>query len=111
MWHLLYALTPEGQLELARFALSILELMAWSLIIAWLYERAARGLLVPIAVHAGAHLDNAAQIQADDVRQRLLLLGVLAFTALLAARALRTGAARASRAAVSHETSSSLAAQ
>lgn len=110
-WHLLYAITPEGNIELGRFALGILELMAWSLIIAWLYERAARGLLVPIAVHAGAHLDNAAQVPTGDVRQRALVLGVLALTALLAARSLREGAARANRAGGCVEARSGVAAQ
>lgn len=88
IWHLLYGIKPDGSFELSGFALTVLECVLWAPVIAWLFERTNRSLLVAIAIHAGAHLDNAARIPAGDVRLRTSTLLVLAIAAALAARVL-----------------------
>jgi hypothetical protein len=60
----------------------------WSVVMAWFYERGGRGLLVAIAVHAGAHLDNVTRAPETEVRLRVLRFVVLAIAAGVAARAL-----------------------
>lgn len=88
IWHLLYSVKPEGTWELAGFVLTVLECVLWSPVIAWLFERTNRSMVVAMAIHAGAHLDNSARIPADDVRLKALTLVVLALAAALAARSL-----------------------
>jgi hypothetical protein len=46
-------------------------------------------MAVAIALHAGAHLDNAHRAPETEVRLQVLRLGVLAIAALLAARSLQ----------------------
>jgi membrane protease YdiL (CAAX protease family) len=94
IWHLAYVVTPSGTIELARFSVMLVELMLWGVVIAWLFERTGRSMAVAIAVHAGAHLDNSAQIPRGEWRLQLLALTVLAIAALFAARALRAAGAR-----------------
>lgn len=88
IWHLAYAVTPEGTLSLSGFAVMTLEITLWAVVVAWLYERGKRGMSVAFAVHAGAHLDNSARIPAEDWRLRLLTIAVIAIAAAFAARAL-----------------------
>jgi hypothetical protein len=66
----------------------VLECIFWAPVIAWLFERTNRSLLVAMAIHAGAHLDNSAHIPAGDWRLRTLTLLVLAIAAALAASSL-----------------------
>ena len=89
IWHLLYVVTPQGSVEVTQFALMLLEFMLWGLVIAWFFERTQRSLAVALSIHAGGHLDNSAQIPADQWRLRALVLLVLAVAALLAAHSLR----------------------
>jgi uncharacterized protein len=84
VWHLLYAVKPDGTFELAGFALTALECIFWSPVIAWLFERTNRSMLVAMAIHAGAHLDNSARIPADDGLLKAFTLVVLAVAALAA---------------------------
>ncbi len=93
IWHLFYVITPSGDIEFLRFGLMLLELMCWGLIVAWFFERTQRSLSVAIAIHAGAHLDNSAQIPMDAWRLNALMLLILAVAALFAARALQKASA------------------
>ena len=88
IWHLLYSVKPDGTFELAGFALTALECVLWAPVVAWLFERTNRSMLVAMAIHAGAHLDNSAHISADAWRLRISSLLVLAIAAALAARSL-----------------------
>ena len=67
----------------------LLEFTLWGPVIAWFFERTQRSMSVAISLHAGGHLDNAAQIPPEHWRMKLLTLLVLAIAALLAARSLR----------------------
>jgi len=89
VWHLFYAVNPQGSIDLPGFTLMLVELLLWSPIIAWFFERTQRSISVAISIHAGAHLDNASQIPADHWRMRLLVLLVVAVAAVFAARSLR----------------------
>jgi len=88
IWHLLYVLAPEGSVDPFDLAFLLLHFTVWGPIIAWFFERSQRSLAVAISIHAGGHLDNAAQIAPDDGRMKLLVLLVLAVAAGLAARSL-----------------------
>lgn len=90
VWHLFYAVNPQGSVDLPAFAAMLVELLLWSPIIAWFFERTQRSISVAIGIHAGAHLDNASQIPADHWRMRVLVLLVVAVAALLATRSLRS---------------------
>ena len=57
-WHLAYAVTPEAGFDPFVFAMMMIELPLYSLLIAWVFERANRSMAVAVAFHAGAHLDN-----------------------------------------------------
>jgi membrane protease YdiL (CAAX protease family) len=94
LWHLMMLFTPDGAaptpLTLGK---AILELALWSVVIAWIFERGHRSLLVAFAIHAGGHLDNVNRAPLDEVRLQALRLAVLAIAAVLAARALARRAA------------------
>jgi uncharacterized protein len=85
LWHLVYAVTPAAAgFDRWEFAYTMLELPLYSLVLAWLFERANRSLAVAIAFHAGAHLDHFERLPQTDLRLPLIQLGVAASLALAA---------------------------
>lgn len=95
-WHLLYVIGPNGTIDLSGFTIMLLQFTLWGPVVAWCFERAQRSMSVAIAIHAGGHLDNAAQIPPGQWRMKMLTLLVLAIAALFAARSLKGAAARQS---------------
>jgi hypothetical protein len=89
LWHLLYCVTPSGSFDATAFGFGLIELSLYSIVFAWIFERASRNLAVAIALHAGGHLDNLHRAPESDLRVRVLYLVVVAAAALLAARSLR----------------------
>ncbi len=88
VWHLGMMFTPDGHAPDPRsFGLDTLELALYSVVFAWVFERAGRSMAVAIAMHAGGHLDNVHHAP-DEPRLELLRFVVLAIAAALAARAL-----------------------
>jgi hypothetical protein len=79
---------PYGAPDALHLGLLIPELVALSLVFAWLFERAGRSLAVALALHAGLHLDNVNLGPDSEVRLRVLRFVVLAVAAAFAARAL-----------------------
>jgi uncharacterized protein len=63
----------------------ILEMIAGSLIFAWVFERGDRSMAVAIALHMGAHLDSGYRVPADEVRFHVLRLAVIVIAGGLAA--------------------------
>jgi membrane protease YdiL (CAAX protease family) len=95
LWHLGYAFSPiDGSFGLAAWLMFFVELPLYSVVIAWLFERSNRSLTVAVAIHMGAHLDNAGRIPDSELRIRWLGLLVVAIVAVFAARSLRAGLAR-----------------
>ena len=91
LWHLTYCVTPEAaSFSLSAFLLGLLKLPLWSVIIAWMRERARVGLAVALAFHAGAHLDNLQRALPIDWRLHGLHIALLAILSALAARSLTT---------------------
>jgi membrane protease YdiL (CAAX protease family) len=89
LWHLVYSITPEAAgFDGFAFGLGMVELPLYSLILAWVLERAEGSLAVAIAFHAAAHADHIERAPRADLRLHVLHLGVAALAALLAARAL-----------------------
>ncbi len=88
LWHLGYQVQPDGTVDSLRFALMLVELPLYSLVIAWVFERANRSMAVAIAFHAGGHLDNVQRAPASELRLFVLHLFVVAVAALFAARSL-----------------------
>lgn len=85
-WHLAYMVTPAAAgFDVLEFATVMLELPLYSLIIAWLFERAGRSMAVALAFHAGAHLDHLEGAQRAQPRLLALHLGVVAVLAGAAA--------------------------
>ena len=79
VWHLAYSITPEaGSFDVTTFALALIKLPLWSVIIAWILERAQGGLAAALAIHAGGHLDNLQRAQPVDLRLHALHIAVLA---------------------------------
>ena len=90
LWHLAYSVTPQrAAFDVVGFLLLLLELPLFSVILAWLFERADRSLAVAIAFHAGAHLDHFEPATRDEMRLQGVFFIVLAATAAAAAWALR----------------------
>lgn len=102
LWHLgmLYAPDPLRRLPLSTLGVYMAELALWSVVMAWMFERAGRSMAVAIAIHAGAHLDNVSRAPETEMRLRILRFLVLAVVAWLAARSLARRAARAPSAAL-----------
>jgi len=97
LWHLMYSITPQaGGFDPLEFGLIMVELPLYSLLIAWVFERADRSMAVAIAFHAGAHLDHIERAPRTDLRLHLLHLTVLAAFAGAAAWSLSRRAARTS---------------
>jgi membrane protease YdiL (CAAX protease family) len=89
LWHLAYAITPEaGRFDAFTFAVTMAELPLYSLLIAWVFERANRSLLVAIAFHAGAHLDHVELAPHTELRLHAMHLLVVAVLAAFAGRSL-----------------------
>ena len=78
VWHLAYSVTPDGRFDALGFALLVIELPLYSVVLAWLFERANRSLTVAIAFHAGAHLDHLEPAARGDLRLAAAHLVVLA---------------------------------
>jgi membrane protease YdiL (CAAX protease family) len=101
LWHLAYAITPQaGGFDAVEFGMTLAELPFYTLVIAWVFERANRSMAVAIAFHAGGHLDHIEHTSRADLRLHALHLAVVGCVALLAARSfMRSGALeRAARA-------------
>ncbi len=88
IWHLAYSVPPAGGIDGIGFAMMMVQLPLYSLLIAWVFERAGRGMLVAIAFHAGAHLDHIELAPRTDMRLHYLHLGVVAVLSIFAARSL-----------------------
>ena len=89
LWHLAYAVTPAAAgFDGRELATTMLELPLYSLILAWVFERADRSMAVALAFHAGAHLDHIERTPHGGLHFALVHMGVVALLALVAARAL-----------------------
>jgi membrane protease YdiL (CAAX protease family) len=89
VWHLVYGVTPEkGAFDVQAFAMGVLELPLYSVLIAWVMERSNRGMAVAIAFHAGAHLDHLERDAATGLALHGCHLAVLVVLAVFAARSL-----------------------
>jgi membrane protease YdiL (CAAX protease family) len=90
LWHLAYSVTPvSGGFDGVTFALTMIELPLYSVIIAWVFERANRSMAVALAFHAGGHLDHFEPAVRSDLRLSAIHLVVVACVAVVAARRLR----------------------
>lgn len=90
LWHLLMMVSPkDGSFSFLGMGTGLIELPLYSVIIAWIFERADRSMAVAIAIHAGGHLDNVNRAPETEIRLRVLRLVVLVIAAAFAARALR----------------------
>jgi membrane protease YdiL (CAAX protease family) len=89
LWHLVYSVTPEAAgFDTFAFALTVVELPLYALLIGWVFERANRSMAVAIAFHLGAHLDHIERAPRTDLRLHLLHMAVLTASAAFAARSL-----------------------
>jgi membrane protease YdiL (CAAX protease family) len=94
-WHLMYSVTPQtAAFDGLTFALTMIELPLYSLLVAWVFERAQRGMAVAIAFHAGAHLDHIELAPRTELGLQVSHVLVLAVVAFFAARALAAEDAR-----------------
>ena len=85
LWHLVYSVTPTAAgFDLFGFAMTMIELPLYALLIGWVFERADRSMAVAIAFHAGAHLDHIERAPRTDVRLHLIHMIVLALFATAA---------------------------
>jgi membrane protease YdiL (CAAX protease family) len=99
LWHLVYSVTPHaGAFDPLQFGIGMLELPFYSVLIAWVFERANRSMAVAIAFHAGAHLDHLEQAPAANVGHHVAHIIVVALMAAVAAH----GLVRAERARAPH---------
>ncbi len=83
-WHYVMWFTPAGAPSAADLAQGVVQLVAGSLIYAWVFERAGRSMAVAIALHMSAHLDNTFRAPDSEFRLRMLRLVVLSAVAGLA---------------------------
>jgi hypothetical protein len=82
LWHLMYTITPTaGGFDPVELAMIMTELPLYSLLIAWVFERANRSMAVALAFHAGAHLDHIERAPRTDLRLHVIHLAVLALFA------------------------------
>jgi membrane protease YdiL (CAAX protease family) len=89
LWHLAYSVTPQAAgFDPFGFALMLIELPLYSLIIGWVFERANRSMAVAIALHAGAHIDHIEWAPRTELGLHVAHVVVLAAVAALAARSL-----------------------
>jgi membrane protease YdiL (CAAX protease family) len=92
LWHLGYTFTPDRGFDPMTFVLTMIELPLYSVIIAWVFERANLSMAVALAFHAGGHLDHFEPAVRADLRLSALHLVVVACVALVAARSLKRSA-------------------
>jgi membrane protease YdiL (CAAX protease family) len=93
LWHFAWMFTPEdGAPSPAVMARAVAGFALASVVWAWLFEKSGRSMFVALALHAGAHLDNATRIPSHDDRIVDLMLGVRLVLATLAAIALTRSA-------------------
>lgn len=83
LWHIPMFLIA-GPLTLASFSATWLELSLYSVLFIAFAARTNGSLLIAMALHAGAHLDNTGLAPQEEVRLRVLRLVVLAVAAALA---------------------------
>jgi membrane protease YdiL (CAAX protease family) len=89
VWHLMYSVTPDsGRFDVFAFANIVVQLALYSVIIAWVFERANRSMAVAIAFHAGAHLDRIDPSASSGLLLHGMHLIVVAVLAVIAARSL-----------------------
>ncbi|HEX4340733.1 MAG TPA: CPBP family intramembrane glutamic endopeptidase [Polyangiaceae bacterium] len=89
LWHLVYSVTPvAGAFDVRLFAMGMVELPLYSILIAWVFERANRSMAVAIAFHAGAHLDHIELAPLEQTWLHVMHLIVLAVLAAVAAGSL-----------------------
>lgn len=95
VWHLMYSITPQAAgFDAFTFVLTLVELPLYSLLVAWVFERARRGMAVALAFHAGAHLDHIELAPRSELGLQIAQVIVLAIVAFFAARALAAGDVR-----------------
>ena len=94
LWHLgmmfLPGQAPDPWMVLAMMA----ELAVWSVLWAWVFERANRSMTVAVALHVGAHLDNIYRMPPTELRLRVIVFLVVSVAAAFAARSLLRKGAR-----------------
>jgi uncharacterized protein len=89
LWHLMFLVSPQtGRFEPLLIVMMV-SLLLWSVIYAWLLQRGRGSLAIAIALHMGAHLDNATRIDPGELRLRVITLIVVGIAAVLAARSLQ----------------------
>lgn len=89
LWHLMFLVSPQtGRFEPLLIVMMV-SLLPWSVIYAWLLRRGHGSLAVAIALHMGAHLDNATRIDPGEIRLRAITLIVVGIAAVFAARSLQ----------------------
>jgi len=90
VWHLGYGVNQAtGDFDSAKFALGVIELTLYSVLITWVMEHAHRSMAVALAFHAGGHLDHLDRDPNSTLVLQVCHLAVLVFFAVLAARFLR----------------------
>jgi membrane protease YdiL (CAAX protease family) len=95
VWHLGYSITPEaGAFDPFGFAIGMIELPLYSLILTPIFERADRSMAVAIAFHAAAHIDHIELAPRSELGLHVLHLVVVAAAAVFAARWLQQRAGR-----------------
>ncbi len=94
-WHLMMTVSPDtGTFNWSAFAVMLVELPLYSVVLAWLLENGNRSLAIAIAFHAGGHLDNVSRAPETEIRLRVLRFVVLVTLAALAGWALNKRASR-----------------
>jgi membrane protease YdiL (CAAX protease family) len=88
-WHLGMWL-GGGLPSASAIAFGFIELMAGSVLIAWMFEQSGRSMWVAFALHAGGHLDNVNRAPEGELRLRALRLGVYVAAAGVAVVALKS---------------------
>jgi hypothetical protein len=90
LWHLGYSVSAEtAAFDGVGFALTMLELPLYTLILTWIFERAGRSMAIALAFHAAAHLDHLEVAPRSEVGLHVFHLVFVALGAAWAAWALR----------------------
>ncbi len=90
IWHFAYAITPaKAGFDAVQLVMLLTELPLYSIILAWLFERANRSMAVAIAFHTGAHLDHLEIDPNYGCKLHAAHLLVVAVFAFFASRVLR----------------------
>jgi membrane protease YdiL (CAAX protease family) len=89
LWHLVYSVTPAAAgFDGFAFALGMVELPLYALVLAWFFERGGRSLAVAIAFHAAAHVDHLERASRAALGLHALHVAVVAVAAVAAGRSL-----------------------